>query len=856
MVPGMLLERERELADLAAIVDGLEESGGLVVLIRGEAGIGKSSLVTEMIARRRDTTHILIGTCDDLLTPQTLGAFWDIARDEPDVEVALEADDRRRVQEAVLTLLSRRLRPTILIIEDTQWADEGTLDAVKYLGRRVTRTNGVIVLTYRDSEVDLDHPLRQVIGDLPPTAVVRMPLDPLSADAVAEMIGHGRHDVGTVLRQTDGNPLYVNEMLAWDSDEVPSSIHDMVVARASRASPDTERLLDLVSVVPGEAERVLVARLVGDDPAGLEEARQLGLLRSSADTIGYVHELQRRAIESSLPSDRRRELNAAVLDALGPSADPARLVHHAREAGDVDALVTYAPVAARAAIAAGSSTEAVEHFGLLEPHLDRLDTDAAASVLYDWAEQAHHQHDDAAVGLIERSVDLRRTGDDEIELGGALTLSSRINLRHLNTAVAMERAVEAVDVLDEHLNTAEFARALSGLAFVTWLHLEDVPAAVEIADRALEAADRSGDPEARIEALIAKGNMLWSVGVTSGMELLETARALAHDVGNRQTETRALSNMTSMAADFRNMPLATDLVRRTLETAARYEMTALEARTQAMYAEILLWNGDWDNVDDTATAALGATPYTETIAWRVLGTLQARRGRSETRKALDRMWALAKPSEQLTVVDPAAAVLAEYMWLSGERVHDWLESLDSVLALGIETGNPWPSGALAFWMWKLGRLDTKPAGTFDFYGWIIDGEPKKSVDFWRDRAVPYETALALMHCGPDGEREALRITEDLGADALASQIRRQLASQGIIAPRGKGRATREHTAGLTKRQAEVLDLLVEGLSNAEIADRLFLSPRTVENHVAAILMKLDVPSRERAVVAASERHLI
>ena len=852
----MLLEREKQLADLAAIVVGLEKSGGRVVLIRGEAGIGKTSLVDELVDRHRDTAHILIGACDDLLTPQTLGPFWDVARDEPDVEVALETDDRRRVQEAVLTLLSRRLRPTILIIEDTQWADESTLDAIRYLGRRVARTNGVILLTYRDSEVDLDHPLRQVIGDLPATAVVRMPLEPLSAKAIAAMIGEGHHDVAAVLHQTDGNPLYVTEMLAWDSDDVPSSIHEMVVARASKASPGAEQLLAVVSVVPGEAERDLVASLVGEKLDGLEEAQQLGLLRATTDTIHYVHELQRRAIESSLLPDRRRNLNASILATLGPGTDPARLVHHSREAGDVDALIIYAPIAARAAIAAGSSTEAVEHFRLIEPYLDRLDIGVAAAVLYEWAEQAHHQHDAAAVDLIQRSVDLRRADDDEVALGDALTLASRINLRHLNTAMAMDLATEAVDVLAGHPDTPEHATALSELAFVTWLHLENVPAGIDIADRALEAADRSGDADARIEALIAKGNMQWSIGIKGGMDLLETARALAHDVGNRQTETRALSNMTSMAADFRNMPLATDLVRRTLETAARYEMPAIEARTQAMYAEILLWNGDWDKVDDAATAALGATPYTETIAWRVLGTLQARRGRSETRTALDRMWALAQSAEQLTVLDPAASALAEFMWLSGERDSGWLKPLDAVLAQGLKAGTPWPSGALAFWMWKLGRLDARPEGTFEFYGWIIDEEPERSVEFWRSRAVPYETALALMHCGTDGELEALRISEDLGADALASRIRKHLAERGVAAPRGKGRATREHAAGLTRRQAEVLDLLAEELTNAEIADRLFLSPRTVENHVAAILMKLDVPSREAAVAVSTERQLI
>jgi DNA-binding CsgD family transcriptional regulator len=350
--------------------------------------------------------------------------------------------------------------------------------------------------------------------------------------------------------------------------------------------------------------------------------------------------------------------------------------------------------------------------------------------------------------------------------------------------------------------------------------------------------------------------MQYSVGIAGGMELLETARSLAEKVGDRDSETRALSNMTGMAADFRNMPLATDLARRTLETAARYDMRAAEAQTSAMYAEILLWSGDWGEVEDTASAALGAQPYAETIAWRVLGTLQARRGRVETRTALDRMWALAESAEQLTVMDPAAAALAEYLWLSGDRGSQWLDSLDSVLARGIEVGNPWPSGPLAFWMWKLRRLDVRPDGTFDFYGWIIDGEPQRAAEFWRTRGVPYEEALSLMHSGPDEQLRALRIAENLGADALANRIRGLLVAHGVSPPRGTSHATREHAAGLTQRQAEILELLAEGLTNVDIADRLFLSPRTVENHVAAILMKLDVPSRAGAVEAARERALL
>jgi DNA-binding CsgD family transcriptional regulator/tetratricopeptide (TPR) repeat protein len=852
----MLLERDCQLTVLASLVNDLGESGGKVALVRGEAGIGKSSLVDEFMARHRDAAHILFGACDDLLTPQTLGPFWDVSRDEPSIAAVLSNDDRRRVQASLLDLLSRALRPTILVIEDTQWADEATLDVIKFLGRRIGRTNGLLMLTYRDTEVDSDHPLRQVIGDLPPTSIKRIQVGPLSAEAVATMIGDGALKATTVLDQTDGNPLYVSELVAWGSEDVPSSIQEMVLGRASLASPEARHLLEAAAVIPGESERNLLATIVGSDLGGLVECERSGLLRSVGDRIAYTHELQRRAIEASIRPERRRALNEQVLQALGPTADPARLVHHAREAQDTEALIQYAPIAARAAMAAESAREAVAHFRLLGPHIEDMDQKEAASILHEWARQEFYLHDPAAVDLIDRAISISRTQGDQVELGRALAFSARINMQLLHTEVALERAEEAVAILEDRRNPAALSYALSMLAYVTWLYVEDVPASLEIARRALAVAEESGDVSVRIRALSVMGNMEYSVGIAGGIERLETVRVLASESDDHDAEARALSNMTAMSADFRDMTRAPDFARRTIETAARYEMRSIEAEAHAMYAEILMWQGRWAAVEDVASVALGTQPSAETIAWRVLGTLQARRGRSEARTALERMWALAGDAEQLTVIDPAAAALAEYIWLSGDHDSEWLRRLDKILAEGIEVGNPWPSGALALWMWKLGRLESAPEGTLDMYGWIIDGDLDSAIAFWSERGVPYEHALALMHGTADQQLRALRIAEDLGADALAARIRSSLVTAGYTLPRGKARSTRENVAGLTARQAEVLGLLARGLSNADIADDLFLSLRTVENHVAAVLLKLDVPNRDAAVARAREQGIL
>lgn len=220
------------------------------------------------------------------------------------------------------------------------------------------------------------------------------------------------------------------------------------------------------------------------------------------------------------------------------------------------------------------------------------------------------------------------------------------------------------------------------------------------------------------------------------------------------------------------------------------------------------------------------------------------------------MWSSVERGEGATVVDTAGAALAEYIWLSGEDHPSLVERLEDVLADGIALGTPWPSGAFAFSTWKLGLLDTTPEGTADFYGWIIKGDYKKSAAFWRERGIPYKEGLALMHGDESEQIEAIRIFEELGATATANKVRRALMDRGVRVPRGKSRATRDHAVGLTARQAEVLDLLAESLTNVEIADRLFVSHRTVENHVSAVLMKLDVPDRDLAVSTARDQGIL
>ncbi len=421
---------------------------------------------------------------------------------------------------------------------------------------------------------------------------------------------------------------------------------------------------------------------------------------------------------------------------------------------------------------------------------------------------------------------------------------------------ALAYSNEAVALLQAYGPSPELARSLGHRAFLEFVYEDRDESVLPLVDRAMSVAAEVGDDASMIRVLSVKAQLAYSRGDMSAMALMEDSLRRAERTGERWGELAALTNMASMFGDVRDVARATDFARRARDTATRYDIRSMEIHAQAMYSEFLLWKGDWDGAENAATEALGSSAHVEALATRVLGTIQARRGRNEAHTAILRMWSLVHPGEGPSVVDPAAAAVAEYLWLSAEHNPELVGRLEEILAVGVAIGTPWPSGPLAFWMWKLGLLEKVPDGTADSYGWIIKGEYEKSARYWREKAIPYEEGLALMHGSETEQIEAIRIFEDLGAIATANKVRRALIDRGARVPRGRSFATRHHAAGLTARQAEVLALLAQGLTNAKIADELFVSHRTVENHVAAVLMKLDVATREAAVKVARDRGML
>ena len=372
-----LLERDASLATLRALQAEATSSGGRLVFIEGEAGVGKTSLLGAFRSSLPDSVRTLLGTCDPLSTPRPLGPFVDIADDlDPGfARIVHDEGPREAMLGALLAALRLEGRALVLQIDDLHWADEATLDALRFVGRRIESTRALVVGTYRDDEVGRQHPLRVVVGDLATSAAVRrLPLHALSIASVGELARGTDLDPTELHTQTGGNPFYVTEVIAGAPARIPSTVRDAVLARAARLSPGARATLEATAVIGPTVEPGLLARVI--DRPEAEECLENGLLQVDGRRYAFRHELSRQAVLDAMDPSRRSALHARVLAALeaGPVTErpPAILAHHADEAGDRAAVLRYAPQAARDAAAAGAHRQAAAQLARARPYLDDL----------------------------------------------------------------------------------------------------------------------------------------------------------------------------------------------------------------------------------------------------------------------------------------------------------------------------------------------------------------------------------------------------------------------------------------------------------------------------------------------------
>jgi tetratricopeptide (TPR) repeat protein len=539
-----LLERSSALGELGGVL-AATATGGRVVLVAGEAGIGKSALVRQFTEERSADARFLLGACDPLLTPRALGPLHDIARQTGGrlAELLATGAPREALFAAFLDELDLGGRPRVVVVEDAHWADEATLDLLVFLGRRIARTRALLLVTYRDDELGLDHPLRAAVGRLPPEAVRHLHLEPLSEAAVAELTRRsGRPAVG-LRALTGGNPLLVTEVLAAGDAGVPMTVRDLVLARLGGLPGDAQELVRLVAVVPTRAELWLVEAALGPAPSAVEATTAGGLLVAGAEAVGFRHELLRQAVEGSLSTLGRRELNRRVLEVLAGAPDRevdlARLVHHAREAGDVEAVLRWAPEAARQAGAVAAHREAVGHYRAALAHAGRLPPAVRVELLEAYSVEAYLSGlAPEAVSARRAAMELREAAGDPEKLGESLRWLSRLHWWEGNRQAAEAAAARAIAVLETLPPGHQLAMAYSNQGQLDILAYR-AEAAIGWARRAIELARRLDDQETLTHALTSIGSARLYRGDPGGRADLEQGFEVATAAGLEDHAARA-----------------------------------------------------------------------------------------------------------------------------------------------------------------------------------------------------------------------------------------------------------------------------------------------------------------------------
>jgi predicted ATPase len=254
------------------------------------------------------------------------------------------------------------------------WADDATVDAIRYLARRFAGIPGALLVTFRETGIDPGHPLRQLLGSLVGPTVRRVTLPPLSADAIRQLGARSAAEAAEIHRVTQGNPFFVTEILAAGGSGVPATVRDAVLARLGRLPPPARTLLERLSVVPTRTERWLAETLADGEPGVVVDAERSGMIIGTDTWVSFRHELARQAIESALTAGERLHTNRRVVEALlaRPGSDPSRLLHHAERSGQIDVILEHGPAAAREADRLGAHRQAAEVLRVVLEHRSLL----------------------------------------------------------------------------------------------------------------------------------------------------------------------------------------------------------------------------------------------------------------------------------------------------------------------------------------------------------------------------------------------------------------------------------------------------------------------------------------------------
>lgn len=853
----MLLERDDPLAICHAALTGIAHKGGHAIFVAGEAGIGKSALLECFAQGLPKDQPRAMAICDPLDTPRPMGAVRDLD--------AMLSEDRRLLPserdlfDGFLRTLQGARGPVVLMIEDLHWADQRSLDWVQFIGRRLSQLPVLLIASFRDDEIDPGHALHSALGAIPAQRKTRIDLAPLSVDAIRQLGGDHPQSAADLREITGGNPFYLTEIMNHDTRlaALPVSVADAVNARLNGLSEAQCRFLETLSCCPGAIPFDWIRQLE-DGPAHCDVAVQRRFLILAGDDIKFRHELLRLAVYQRLPPAACRAAHGVFLDLLlrdGTGDDMlGHVVHHATGAHRNDVLLREAPRAAAVAARLGAHREAARYLGHLLPLLPDQPADIAAELYESWAYEAGLalRIDEDVIAAREQAVSLwRKVGDTE-RVGENLRWLSRMHWYRGEAEIAQRYVREAIAELEGR--TASPARARAYALRAQFHMLQDqMPEAITWGEEARAMAGTIGDDETFAHALNTIGSARMFRGDATGEGLLRESLAISLERGLDEQAARVYTNLSECLVEARDLQAAADLLEEGIAFDTAHDLDAwtfyLIGRKAHLFFEMDRY-GDALQIAEEVLTREGQTLVMRMPALIVRARTRLRLDLPDAittlRETLEEAGKIDEPQylSTLHIALIEAAVLSHEPDLADEAV-GWLERL------GPDHLSPRKRGEAVFWS----RLADRPVAALsqaplpDPFQKAARGQFTAAADGFRAESSGY---LALwsqaLIATPDALRLADRGFAELGVTAARHALRRRFDIPLGSLDKAARRSAAANPYALTRAELTVLAHLVDGKSNALIAETLCRSRRTVENHVASIFSKLRCHNRVEVVL--------
>ena len=855
-----LIERDGLLASLQQHFDDISDGEGHCVFISGEAGIGKTALVKAFCKKQSDECSMYQGACDALFTPRPLAPLYDILWqvNKERWPTSPSSEERSALFSNFFQELSTKKGKVLIVFEDIHWADEGTLDFIRFFAKRIYQLPCLFILTYRDNEIHSRHPLRSVLGQLPPDSFTKLVVTPLSKQAVVEMATHKGYSGEDVYSIAGGNPFYVNEILASYSPGVPDNIKDSILSVYERQKEGTKNAWQIWSVMPEglEVERVATIKNSWWD---IDHCFAISVIIVQSGKVVFKHELYRRTIEESLTPFKRMELNKLMLelflDSFEEKGEIERILHYAKNANEKKLVVKYAPEAAQKAASIGAHLEASKLFLTAIEYFEGNDTNQLAGFYEAYAYECYLSNQiKEAIASTEKVLNLWNEKSDTEKTGDTLRFLSRLWWFDGNRKNAEDFAWQAIGVLKDQPVSSTKAMAFSNMSQLKML--SDEPSECMLwGEKAMSLAKELDNEEILCHALNNVGSVQMCIHSSEqeGIAMLQQSLEIAVRNSYHEHAARAYTNLASGLVKIKSYSFAMTTLDDGIHYCEERDLNAWSFYMLSWKARLNLKTGHWVEAGSIANNLLkneNQPAIIKITALIVVAKILMRKGDKDVRTLLLEAKTKSFKTMELQRVIPSMVALLEYEWLTGKTIIEQ-DDIEQTAVLMRQAGIDSEKNEFVFWMKKAGRHIVLCKEIADAYDTSSAAKTLKAASFWQRAGCPYEQALVLFEGKEDDKRKAIKILQDLDAIAVYEKMKQAMRNLGIKnIPRGIRKSTRSNAAFLTYREMDVLRLLKEDMQNKEIAAQLYISAKTVDHHISSILFKLDASSRSKAVSEA------